>query len=151
MWERLALPSETNFQVPSTGMVQRMAHSRFSSSRSLSWLDMISRKPGLYYRWFLYGQTCQNVNCIVAALGWPAATTACASSTAVREFVLPPEVVLPQADHQPRARNQRNPGNQQQPWHLRLQLHLLTRKQQGEDDRGTIEINPEEAEEVDNK
>lgn len=24
----------------------------FSSSRSLSWLDMISTKPGLYYRWF---------------------------------------------------------------------------------------------------
>lgn len=73
-WTRLALPSETNFQVPGTGLVQRMASS-------------------------LFGRV-SNVYCIVAALGWPAATAACASSTATTDFVLPPGVVLPQQQPQ---------------------------------------------------
>lgn len=30
VWERLAMPSETNFVVPSTGMIQHMATSLFS-------------------------------------------------------------------------------------------------------------------------
>lgn len=73
-WTRLDLPSETNFQVPGTGLVQRMAFSLFG------------RVPNVY--------------CIVAALGWPAATAACASSTATTDFVLPPGVVLPQQQPQ---------------------------------------------------
>lgn len=55
-----------------------------------------------------------NVYCIVAALGWPAATAACASSTATTDFVLPPGVVLPQREQWiPRMQRGQNP--QQQP------------------------------------
>lgn len=50
-----------------------------------------------------------NVYCIVAALGWPAAT---ASSTATTDFLLPPGLVLPQPEA-PRQRNRRN--NREQP------------------------------------
>lgn len=53
-----------------------------------------------------------NVYCIVAALGWPAATAAFASSTASTDFVLPPRVVLPQQERR-NTRNQRNQAPQQ--------------------------------------
>lgn len=51
-----------------------------------------------------------NVYCIVAALGW---LGACASSTAVTDFDLPPGMVWPQPD-QPRQRTRRN-NNRDQP------------------------------------
>lgn len=51
-----------------------------------------------------------NVYCIVAALGWPAATAACASTSATTDFVLPPGVVLPQpAPPQRRGRREQQP------------------------------------------
>lgn len=42
MWERLPLPSETNLQVPSTGMVQRMATSLFAKVPLLAGCDNLS-------------------------------------------------------------------------------------------------------------
>lgn len=43
-----------------------------------------------------------NVYCIVAALGWTAATAACASSTATTDFVLPPDVCSSYLHHKNR-------------------------------------------------
>lgn len=39
MWDRLALPSETNFVVPSTGMIQHMATSLFARVPTLQGRD----------------------------------------------------------------------------------------------------------------
>lgn len=83
MWERLALPPETNFTVPSTGMIQRMAKSLFAKVPLLSGSDqyearfvlqVVSMWPDLSQddkHWVFQPL---NVYCIVAALGWPAAT-----------------------------------------------------------------------------
>lgn len=116
VWERL--PSETNFRVPGEGMVQRMATSPFSKLPTLSGRDqhearfilqVTSLWPDLSDddRKWLFQRL--NVYCIVAALGWPAATTACASSTVATDFVLPPGLVLPQQE--PGRRNRRQERN----------------------------------------
>lgn len=121
MWERLALPSETNFVVPSNGMVQHMATSLFARVPTLQGRDQhearfvlqaVSLWPDLTAadRQWVFQRL--NVYCIVAALGWPAATAACAFSTASIDYVLPPGVVLPQREQRP-PRMQRQ--NAQQP------------------------------------
>lgn len=61
-----------------------------------------------------------NFYCIVAALGWPAVTAACASTTATTDFVLPPGVVLPPPAAPRRNRRDNQPAvapqqQQQQP------------------------------------
>lgn len=115
-WTRLALPSETNFQVPGTGLVQRMASSLFARVPTLAgrdqhearfmlqvislWLDLRDDERTWAFQRL-------NVYCIEAALGWPAATAACASSTATTDFVLPPGVVLPQQQRQGQRRRNR--------------------------------------------
>lgn len=117
-WERLCLPSETNFRVPGDGMVQRMATALFSKLPTLSGRDqhearfilqVTSLWPDLSDedRTWLFQRL--NVYCIVAALGWPAATAACASSTVTTDFVLPPGLVIPQQD--PGRRNRRQERN----------------------------------------
>lgn len=123
MWERLALPSETNFVVPSNGMVQHMATSLFARVPTLQGRDqhearfvlqVVSLWPDLTAadRQWVFQRL--NVYCIVAALGWPAATAACASSTASIDYVLPPGVVLPQreqrAPRMQRARDVQQPA-----------------------------------------
>lgn len=117
-WDRLAMGSETNFTVPSTGMIQRMATSLFARVPTLVGRDqhearfvlqVISLWPDLSPDGRHWAFQRLNVYCIVAALGWPAATAACASSTATTDFVLPPGVILPQQERRPRTRN-----NQQQ-------------------------------------
>lgn len=123
VWERLAMPSETNFVVPSTGMVQHMATSLFSKVPLLTGRDqhearfvlqVVSLWPDLTPADHQWAFQRLNVYCIVAALGWPGATAACASSTATTDFVLPPGVVLPQQPQRaPRMQRDRNP--QQQP------------------------------------
>lgn len=121
-WARLLLPAETNFQVPGDGQVQRMASSLFARVPTLAGRDhhearfvlqvitqtlslcsdlQDEERVGAFQR--------PNVYCILAALGWPAATAACASMTATTDFVLPPRGVLPQA-----AAPQRRNGREQQ-------------------------------------
>lgn len=99
------LPAETNFQVPGDGQVQRMASSLFVRVPTLAGRDqhearfvlqVISLWPNLQDEERVWAFQRLNVYCIVAALGWPAATAACASTTATTDFVLPPGVVLPQ-------------------------------------------------------
>lgn len=107
VWERLTLPSETNFTVPSTGMVQHMATSLFARVPTLTGRDqhkarfvlqVVSLWPDLTPadRQWVFQRL--NVYSIVAALGWPAATAACASSTATIDYVLPPGVILSQRE-----------------------------------------------------
>lgn len=55
-----------------------------------------------------------NVYCIIAALGWPPATAACESSTAVTDFVLPLGMAM-QQPNQLQQRNRRENRNQRQP------------------------------------
>lgn len=118
MWERLALPSETSFVVPSTGMVQRMATLLFAKVPLLQGRDqhearfvlqVISMCPDLSPEDRQWAFQRLNVYCIVAALGWPQPRLACASSTASTDFDLPPGVVLPQQER----RNTRNQAPQQ--------------------------------------
>lgn len=103
-WSRLILPSETSFQVPRDGQVQRMATSLFARVPTLAGRDqhearfvlqMMSLWPDLgdQERSMVFQRL--NVYCIVAARGWTAATAACASTAAADDFVLPPGVVLP--------------------------------------------------------
>lgn len=100
------LPAETNFQVPGDGQVQRMASSLFARVPTLAGRDqhearfvlqVISLWPDLQDQERVWAFQRLNVYCIVAALGWQAATAACASKSASTDFVLPPGVVLPQA------------------------------------------------------
>lgn len=118
-WDRLVLPTETNFTVPSTGMIQKMATSLFARVPLLTGRDqhearfvlqVTSLWPDLSpdERHWVFQRL--NVYCIVAALGWPAATAACASTATTNDFVLPPGVVLPQPERRTRTRQ-----NQQQP------------------------------------
>lgn len=115
-WTRLALPSETNFLVPGTGLVQRMASSLFDRVPTLAGhdqhearfvLQVISLCPDLRDDERVWAFHLLNVYCIVAALGWLAATAACAPFTATTDFVLPPGVVLPQQQPQGQRRNRR--------------------------------------------
>lgn len=108
-WSRLVLPPETNFQVPGRGMVQRMATSLFArvptlAGRDQHVLQVISLWPDLRDEERAWAFQRLNVYCIVAALGWPAATAACASSAATADFVLPQGVVLPPPGQQQQRR-----------------------------------------------
>lgn len=122
-WSRLVLPPETLFQVPGDGQVQRMASSLFARIPTLAGRDqheasfvlqVISLWPDLDDKERKWAFQRLNVYCIVAALGWPAATVACASTSATTDFVLPPEVVLPPLATPRRAR-QDNQQPQQEP------------------------------------
>lgn len=114
-WSRLVLPPETNFQVLGDGQVQRMASSLFARVPTLAGRDqheaqfvlqVISLWPKLHDNERVWAFQRLNAYCIVAALGWRAATAACASTTATTDFVLPSGVVLPQAAA-PQRRNRR--------------------------------------------
>lgn len=117
-WDRLRLPSETNFKVPGDGRIQWIASSLFTKLPLLTGQDqhearfilqVTSLWPDLADKDRAWVFQRLNVYCIVAALGWPAAT---ASLTATTDFVLPPSLVLPQPEA-PRQRNRRN--NREQP------------------------------------
>lgn len=120
-WDRLCLPSVANFRVPGEGMIQRMATSLFAKLPLLTGRDQHEARftlqvtsiwPDLSDEDRVWAFQPPNVYCIVAALGWPAATAACASSTATTYFILAPGLVLPQPE-QPRLRNRRNNRDQQ--------------------------------------
>lgn len=117
-WSRLVLPPETNFQVPGDGLVQRMATSLFARVPTLVGRDqhearfvlqVISLWPDLQDEERMWAFQRLNVYCIVAALGWPEATAACASTSATTDFVLPPGVVLPPPAQQQQRRARRDP------------------------------------------
>lgn len=117
-WDRLRLPSEINFKVPGDGRIQRIAYFLFTKLPLLTGRDqhearfilqVTSLWPDLADEDRAWVVQRVNVYCIVAALGWPAAT---ASSTATIDFKLPPGLVLPQPEA-PRQRNRRN--NREQP------------------------------------
>lgn len=72
-------------------------------------LQVISLWPDLQDEERVWAFQCRNVYCIVAALGWPAVTAACASTSATTDFVLPPEVVLPPPVQQQQRRARRDP------------------------------------------
>lgn len=117
-WERLVLPPETNFQVPGDGLVQHMATSLFARVPTLVGRDqhearfvlqVISLWPDLRDEERVWAFQRLNVYCIVAALGWPAATAACASTSATTDFVLPPGVVLPPPNQPGQRRARRDP------------------------------------------
>lgn len=127
-WGRLVLPPETNFQVSGDGQVQRMASSLFARVPTIAgrdqhearfvlqvvslWPDLLANDEERHWNFQRL-----NVYCIVAALGWAAATAACASTTATTDFVLLPGVVLPPPQGQQRRnrRDQAQPQQQQQP------------------------------------
>lgn len=138
-WGRLVLPPETNFQVPGEGQIQRMASSLFARVPTMAgrearfvlqvvslWLDLSDEER----HWTFQRM---NVYCIVAALGWPAATAACASTTATTDFatdfVLPPGVVLPPPQGQNR-RNRKDQVQQQQQQQPAPQQEQQPRQQQ---------------------
>lgn len=98
-WTRLALPSETNFPVPGDGTIQRMATSLFARIPTLTGRDqhearfvlqVISTWPDLPDADRVWAYQRLIVYCIVASLGWPAATAACAASTVNTDYFLPP-------------------------------------------------------------
>lgn len=118
-WERLVLPSKTSFTAPSNGMVQKMATSLFARVPLLSERDqhearfvlqVTSLWPDLSAdeRHWVFQRL--NVYCIVAALGWPAATAACASSATTNEFVLPPGWCFRNKNVGPGRQNQQQPA-----------------------------------------
>lgn len=118
VWTRLALPSETNLPVPGDGTVQRMATSLYSREPTLTGRDqhearfvlqVISMWPDLPDEDRQWAYQRLNVYCIVASLGWPAATAACAASTVNTDYFLPPGTVIP-----PQANYQRQQGNRRQ-------------------------------------
>lgn len=133
-WARLVLPPETSFQVPGDSQVQRMASSLFARVPTLAGRDhhearfvlqVISLWPDLEDEERFWAFQRLNVYCIVAALGWPAAIAACASTSSATDFVLPPGVVLPpaapsrrtcrDAPAQPQPQQQQQPRQQRQP------------------------------------
>lgn len=122
-----SLPPETSFQVPGNGKVQRMASSLMARVPTLAGRDqhearfvlqVISLWPDLHEEERFWAFQRLNVYCIVAALGWPQATAACALTSATTDFVLPPGVVLPPAAAPRRMRRelpQKQQPQQQQP------------------------------------
>lgn len=121
-WSRLVMPPETYFQVPGNGQVQRMASSLMARIPTMAGRDqhearfvlqVISLWPDLHEEERFWAFQRLNVYCIVAALGWPQATAACASTSAATDFVLPPGVVLPPAAA-PRRMRREAPQQQQQ-------------------------------------
>lgn len=148
-WSRLTLPAETSFQVPGDGQVQRMASSLFARVPTLAGRDqhearfvlqVMSLWPDLEQEERVWAFQRLNVYCIVVALGWPAATAACASTTAATDFVLPPGVVLPpqtaprrtRRDNQQQAQQQQQqqPAQQQQPQQRQQQQPRQNRRNQ---------------------
>lgn len=117
-WDRLRLLSETNFKVPGNGRIQRIASSLFAKLPLLTVRDQYETRfilqvtslwPDLTNEDRAWVFQRLNVYCIVAALGWLAAT---ASSTTTTDFVLPPGLVIPHPEA-PRQCNRRN--NREQP------------------------------------
>lgn len=111
-------PSTLDFKVPGDGRIQWIASSLFTKLPLLTGQDqhearfilqVTSLWPDLADKDRAWVFQRLNVYCIVAALGWAAAT---ASLTATTDFVLPPSLVLPQPEA-PRQRNRRN--NREQP------------------------------------
>lgn len=125
-WERLCMPPETNFPVPGDGVIQRMATSLYSKIPTLTGRDQhearfvlqtVSMWPDLDDddRKWVYQRL--NVYCIVASLGWPAATAACNASTVSTDYFLPPGTVIPPAQNFQRQQQgtRRQRQQQQQP------------------------------------
>lgn len=122
-WTRLVLPPETSFQVPGNGQVQRMAASLLARVPTLAGRDqhearlvlqVISLWPDLHEEERFWAFQRLNVYCIVAALGWPQATAACALTSSSTDFVLPPGAVLPPANPVRRTRREAPQQQQQQ-------------------------------------
>lgn len=122
-WSRLVMLPETSFQVPGTGQVQRMASSLIARVPTMAGRDqhearfvlqVVSLWPDLHEEERFWAFQRLNVYCIVAALGWPQATAACASTSAATDFVLPPGVILPPAAAPRRTRRELQQPQQQQ-------------------------------------
>lgn len=126
-WNGLRVPTTTNFPVPNTGAVQRMASSLLSKLHTLQGRDnhdarfvlqMTSLWPDMDEedRKFVFQRL--NLYAIVASFGWPTAIEACnASSATAADCYLPPGVV-PNLPNQRRNRNfprQQQQQQQQQP------------------------------------
>lgn len=126
LWSRLALPSEMTFPVPGDRAIQRMATSLFAKVPTLVGRDqhkarfvlqVISMWPDLLDEDRHWAYQRLNVYCIVASLGWPAATAACTASAMTTDYFLPPNTVIPPAANYQRQQQQRNrqqPPQQQQ-------------------------------------
>lgn len=123
-WSRLVIPAVTSFQVPGDGQAQRMASSLFARVTTLTGRDqyearfvlqVMSLWPDLDEEEIKLTFQHLHVHCIVAALGWPATTAACASASAATDFVLSPGVVLPPPATPRRNRRDNQPGPPQQP------------------------------------
>lgn len=123
-WARLALPSETNSPVPGDGTMQRMATSLFARIPSLNGRDqhearfvlqVISTRPDLPDADRRWANQRLNVYCIVASLGWPVATAACAASTMNTDYFLPPGTVIPQQNYNQQGNRRQRDQQQQQP------------------------------------
>lgn len=95
-WTRLVQPPETSFQVPGNGQVQRMAASLLTRLPTMAGRDqhearfvlqVVSLWPDLQdeERFWVFQRL--YVYCIVAALGWPQATAACASTSASTDYI----------------------------------------------------------------
>lgn len=141
-WTRVVLPPETSFQVPGNGQVQRMAASLLARVPTLAGRDqhearfvlkVVSFWPDLQdeERFWVFQRL--NVYCIVAALGWPQATAACASTSASTDFVLPPGVVLPPTAAPRRMRRDvpQQQQQQQQPQQRQAQQQPRQQRQPG--------------------
>lgn len=123
VWTRLTLPSETNFPVPGDGTVQRMATSLYTKVPTLTGRDqhearfvlqVISMWPDLSDEDRRWAYQRLNVYCIVASLGWSAATAACSASTVNTDYFLPPGTVIPQQANYQRQQGTRRQQQQQQ-------------------------------------
>lgn len=123
VWGRLSLPSETNFPVPGDGTIQRMSTSLFTKIPTLTGRDQHEAKfvlqvvsmwpdPSDDGRHWAYQRL--NVYCIVASLGWPAATAACIASSVNTDYFLPPGTVIPPAANYQRQQQRWNRRQQQQ-------------------------------------
>lgn len=142
-WERLVLPPETNFQVSGDGQIQRMASQLFARVPTMARRDqhgarfvlqVVSLWPDLSDEDRHWTFQRLNVYCIVAVLGWPAATAVCASTTVTTNFVLPPGVVLPPPQGQNR-RNRMDQGQPQQQQHQQQQAAPQQQQQQRQQHR----------------
>lgn len=141
--------ARSNFQVPGEGQIQRMASQLFARVPTLAGRDqhearfvlqVISLWPEMTDDERHWAFQRLNVYCIVAALGWPAATAACASTSATNDVVLPPGVALPPlqglAHHNRRDQGQQQQQQQQpaQPQQQQQQQPRQQRQRQGRRD-----------------
>lgn len=131
-WNLMALPAETNFQLPCEGKVQEiaaglLARILFMQGRDLHdakfvlrvvsmWPDLTDqdRKDILFQR--------LNVYAIVASVGWPTAIAACSANSRSSAFYLPQGVQVvqqgnrqQQQQQQPNNNRQRRNNQRQQP------------------------------------